>query len=189
MFEHIAYIPVTAESVNSHQNLVARSENSVVSAFNIITICKFLIHIIFIIWGLTFSTHATQDKIESITLAENTHELTLFVNGTCSTINEDIIVLADENNQWDELASIQSIHSLSGLAILEQVKQQVRKTRVIVSLDRDNETRLTIKYRNKTQSISLYSVNLLQETYPKAQLLASFMEIVTKMRNSEVYCN
>jgi hypothetical protein len=174
--------------LNAHQSAMAISPNSSVGRFYCLSTSKFLTHLIFIFWGLSHAANAAIGEIEALTLVENTHELTLFANGTCATANEEIIVLADDKNQWNELTSIQSINNLSGLAILEQVKQQVRKTRVVVALDRDNETRLTIKYPQKSHVISLYSVNLLHETYPNAQLLGHFMDIITKMRNSEVSC-
>lgn len=132
---------------------------------------------------------AIDGELETLQLRENGFSLTLHSDGTCQAQSADIVTLPKDNNHWNEILNISSLDRLSGLAILEQVKLQVSATRIVIPFDSDNETQLTLHYANKhPRTISLYSVNLMHQTYPNAALLGDFMALLTTMRNAETYC-
>jgi hypothetical protein len=126
--------------------------------------------------------------IEEISLLENDTRLTLFADATCHINDEEKLTLNEENNKWESIVSHSYIESLSALAILEQVKLQIRRTRILLPIDKSNPTELRIKYKDKTRRISLYSINTMHETYPDAKLLAYFVDIVNALRSTQQYC-
>jgi hypothetical protein len=142
--------------------------------------------------AILYNTHiiaiAKSNAIEEVMLIENGSRLILYSDGSCRLNNADRISLMQENNNWEIIANKPFIERLSGLAILEEVKQQIRRTRILMPADSEHHTQLNIKHTNKTQKISLYSVDMMHSTYPDAELLGYFMELVSNIRAAESYC-
>lgn len=136
----------------------------------------------------TSTAMSESSTILAITLVENGDKLTLYPDGTCSINNQDKSTLSEETSPWGMLMKKPYLESLSGLAILEQVKQQVQQSRMVMTIDTDAETTLSIQAGGNSQSISLYSIDLMHDTYPKAQMLGQFMEIVSLMREAKTAC-
>lgn len=124
-----------------------------------------------------------------ISLLEQGDTLMLLPDGTCSVNNKDSVSLDEENNPWQSIVNKPYLERLSGLAILEQVKQQMQQSRMVMEIDADAETKLMIKISEHIQEISLYSIDLMHSSYPKAILLEQFMEIVELMRKAKLACD
>jgi hypothetical protein len=149
---------------------------------------KISVLLAYVMCSINISAIAETSSIEEVILVENGTNLTLLSDGTCRSNSADIVSLPEENNNWKTIVNTPYINKLSGLAILEEVKQQVRRTRIVMAVDSDNETLLTIRHANKTRKISLYSVDIMHHTYPDAELLGHFIELVTYIRSTESYC-
>ena len=123
-----------------------------------------------------------------ISLIEKGDKLVLYANGTCSINGLEKVNLNEEKNPWQSIVNKHYLERLSGLAILEQVKKQVQQSRIVIAIDTESETKLTIHASEYTKNIALYSVDLMHATYPKAQLLSQFMELVELMRKAKSVC-
>lgn len=132
---------------------------------------------------------ASEHAIDELLLTENDETITLYANGDCRVNgNEALSLPEDISLTWDSLISKPYIEKLSGLAILEQVKQQVQRTRIVMDVNTSEQTELTIKHSHKTKKISLYSVAMMHQTYPEAKLLTDFVELLTEIRNIGASC-
>lgn len=123
-----------------------------------------------------------------ITLSELGDTITLFPDSSCRLNQETKINKETIDPLWQSIVSKPYLERLSGLAILEQVKQRAQQSRMVITIDSDVETKLTIKTNENTQTISLYSIDLMHSTYPKAKLLSQFMEIVILIRKAKESC-
>jgi len=123
-----------------------------------------------------------------ISLIEEGDILVLYADGTCSLNEQEKINLNEETNPWQSILNKEYLERLSGLAILEQVKKQVQQSRIVIAIDTESETKLTIHANDYTKNIALYSVDLMHATYPKAQLLSQFMELVELLRKAKAAC-
>lgn len=123
-----------------------------------------------------------------ITLIELGDTLTLYPDSTCRINLETQIRVEAIEELYQSIVDKPYLDRLSGLAILEQVKQRAQQSRMVIAIDSDLETKLTIHTSENTQNISLYSIDLMHSTYPKAELLGQFMEIVELMRKAKEWC-
>jgi hypothetical protein len=142
----------------------------------------------FMVCGLHLESVAQINSIEEVTLYENGTNLTLFPDNTCRINNADKVSLPEGKNSWEVIVKKPYIETLSGLTILEQVKQQALYTRIVMDVDDDEETRLTVKYTDNVQRVSLYSVDMMHATYPDTQMLSYFMELLADIRDAKSYC-
>ena len=124
----------------------------------------------------------------TITLSELNDTITLYPESTCRLNQEAKISVDAIDDLWKSIVNKPYLEKLSGLAILEQVKQRAQQSRMVITIDSDVETKLTIQTSGNTQNISLYSIDLMHSTYPKAELLGQFMEIVELMRKAKESC-
>jgi hypothetical protein len=123
-----------------------------------------------------------------ITLSELGETITLYPDSRCRLNQETQLDVEAIAPLWQNIVSKPYLERLSGLAILEQVKQRAQQSRMVITIDSDVETKLTIQTNENTQNISLYSIDLMYSTYPKAKLLGQFMEIVILMRKAKEFC-
>lgn len=124
----------------------------------------------------------------NITLHENTGTLSLYSDGTCSIDDGEKITLNQDNQTWLSIVGKPYLKKLSGLRILEQVKQEVRQSRVEMDIDSEDESTLIITHNNNIREITLYSVDMMHSTYPNASQLSQFIEVLTLMREAKSAC-
>jgi hypothetical protein len=123
-----------------------------------------------------------------ITLSELGDTISIYPGSNCR-LNQDAQINKEAIDPlWQSIVNKPYLERLSGLAILEQVKQRAQQSRMVITIDSDVETKLTIQTNEITQNISLYSIDLVHSTYPKAKLLSPFMEIVILMRKAKELC-
>jgi hypothetical protein len=123
-----------------------------------------------------------------ITLSELGDTISIYPDSNCR-LNQDAQINKEAIDPlWQSIVNKPYLERLSGLAILEQVKQRAQQSRMVITIDSDVETKLTIQTNEITQNISLYSIDLVHSTYPKAKLLSQFMEIVILMRKAKELC-
>jgi hypothetical protein len=149
---------------------------------------KWLFIFCFYLSAVGVCLQAQAKSIEEIMLVENGSSISLYANGTCSLDKQANVVVRDASAYWQDLIAKPYIDSLSGIAILEQVKQEMQKTRILVDIDNNSPTELIIKYTDKTKNISLYSVDMLYQTYPNAILLSNFINFITQLRKAQADC-
>lgn len=137
--------------------------------------------------GTALQTNHLIQPLE-MTLFDQGDIITLYPDNTCSLNTVAKQNLGEQGALWQEIVSKPYLARLSGLAILEQVKQQAQQSRMVIAIDTDDETKLTIQTSENTQNISLYSIDLMHSTYPNAKLLSQFMEIVVLLRKAKLAC-
>lgn len=134
------------------------------------------------------NSQSSANAIQKIALLENDKQITLYADGSCNIDGNEKVQLNEAHNNWTSIVERPYIERLSGLAILEEIKQQVFRTRIIMDIDKSTQTQLIIQSDEATQTITLYSVDMMNQTYPQAKLLAHFMDIVKQIRRAHVHC-
>jgi len=123
-----------------------------------------------------------------IVFIEQGDTLILYPDNTCSINSEDKVTLNEDSALWTTVTNKAYLERLSGLVILEQVKQLVQQSRVVMTINPDAETTLILRSDRQTKDTSLYSVDLMHATYPQASMLTQFMEVVILMRDAKKAC-
>ena len=127
--------------------------------------------------------------ITKLVLRENFSQTVLSADGTCMVDDTAPTNPVDLSESWKMLNEYADIADLSDLAILEQVKREIQKTKMVMPIEQSANTQLSIEYDNgRVQNLSLRSADTMLQTYPNARMLAHFMQVVTVMRDVNSKC-
>lgn len=90
---------------------------------------------------------------------------------------------------WYGLIDRSDIQSLYELEILEEIRQEVKRTGLVGNIDPARTTILTLRYEGTTRTIRLYNVAATRKSYPLAEKLARYDQARLSLRELETKCD
>lgn len=141
--------------------------------------------------GLAFESKIEKNlpNLHSVSMTEKSETFMFYANGSCSI--DDKTSLSNEmlNGYWSEISNLEGLEKHNTLVILEQIKQQIRQTRVTMQVDPNDDIKIDINWPNHQQVIELKSIDSLYLTYPDAIALSKLVSLVELLRKARNKCS
>lgn len=127
-------------------------------------------------------------SLHSVSITEKSDTFMFYANGSCSIDDKTSLSNETLNGYWSQVLNLEGLEKHNTLVILEQIKQQIRQTKVTMQVDPNDEVKLDINWNSHKQTIALKSIDSLYLTYPNALALSNLVGLVELLRNARDEC-
>ncbi len=127
-------------------------------------------------------------SVTKLVLIENDKRTELTIEGQCSVNESALTELLRHQYYWRQIQEQAPLSAISDLAILEQVKRQIQINRVMMAVNNSAHTQLIIHRNDDIQFLEAMSADSMLQSYPNANMLNTFMQVVKILRTITETC-